>query len=211
MDRLLAMSSSQLDAYNKAYTEKMKAAESAGEIYKNDFVKIYKDYQAELKKGFADLPKNLEELGVQAMKGFLDGLTSDTDYMSDEIKTYIAAMVDTFKKELKISSPSKVMEAIGDYTGTGLIEGLKSTIADIKKTASTMAQAVATPLDNMSTSIDMLRSSYGSYNSVAGQGGATTVNNNYNLVQNNTSPKSLSALETYRARRQQIELVKVLT
>lgn len=210
MDRLLAMSASQLDAYNKAYTEKMKAAESAGEIYKNDFTKIYKDYQAELKKGFADLPKNLEELGVQAMKGFLDGLTSDTNYMSDEIKTYIAAMVDTFKKELKISSPSKVMEAIGDYTGTGLVEGLKSTIADIKKTASTMAQAVATPLDNMSASADALRASYGSYNSAAGQG-ATTVNNNYNLVQNNTSPKALTALETYTARRQQIAMIKALT
>lgn len=35
--------------------------------------------------------------------------------------------------------------------------------------------------------------------------------NNYNLVQNNTSPKALSALDTYRARRQQVSMVKAMT
>jgi hypothetical protein len=35
--------------------------------------------------------------------------------------------------------------------------------------------------------------------------------NNYNLVQNNTSPKSLSALETYQARREQLAMVKAFT
>ena len=38
-----------------------------------------------------------------------------------------------------------------------------------------------------------------------------TINNYYDLVQNNTSPKSLSALDTYRARRQQIDLIKAFT
>ena len=33
----------------------------------------------------------------------------------------------------------------------------------------------------------------------------------YNLVQNNTSPKSLSALETYQARRKQIAMMKAAT
>lgn len=42
-------------------------------------------------------------------------------------------------------------------------------------------------------------------------GNSKMVTNNYNLTQNNTSPKSLSALETYRARQQQISLVKALT
>ena len=44
-----------------------------------------------------------------------------------------------------------------------------------------------------------------------GLGTTNNVTNNYNLVQNNTSPKSLSALETYQARRQQIALVKAMT
>ena len=210
MDRLLAMSASDLEAYNQAYTEKMEAAQEAGEkIYKSDFDKIAKDYKTEINKAFKDLPKQLEDLGTEAMKGFLNGLTDNTDYMSKEVKTYIKAMVDTFKEELKIKSPSRVMMEIGDYTGEGLVNGLKNTINNVKKAAQTMAQSVATPLDGIKTNIGTMKASVGDSNGLVGQ--TTNVTNNYNLVQNNTSPKSLSALETYQARRQQVALVKAMT
>lgn len=209
MDRLLAMSASDLEAYNKAYTEKMEVAQKAGEsIYKSDFEKIAKDYDAEINKAFKDLPAQLEALGEEAMKGFLSGLTENTDYMSKEIKTYIKAMVDTFKNELQIKSPSKVMSVIGDYTGEGLINGLKSTINSVKKVANEMAQSVATPLDSMKTNLGNMKSSVGNSQALSQ---TNNVTNNYNLVQNNTSPKSLSALETYQARRQQIAMVKAMT
>jgi virulence-associated protein VapD len=210
MDRLLAMSAKDLEAYNKAYAEKLEAAQVAGDqIYKKDIEQLTKDYKNELKKGFEDLPKNLEELGNQAMQGFINGLTESTDYMSDEIKTYISAMVDTFKKELQINSPSKVMMEIGNYTGIGLVDGLKNTISEVKETATSMAQTMATPLDSMKTSFGDIKSV------VSGPNGSGAVNNsvvnNYNLVQNNNSPKSLSALETYQARRQQVAMVKAMT
>jgi TP901 family phage tail tape measure protein len=210
MDRLLAMSASDLDAYNKAYTEKMQAAQQAGEsIYKSDFDKIASDYKSEINKAFNNLPKQLEELGDQAMKGFLNGLTTNTDYMSKEIKTYIKAMVDTFKNELQIKSPSKVMMELGDYTGIGFVDGLKDTINSVKKTAQAMAKEVTTPLDDMKTNLGNARSAVKNPNGV----GQTTnnVTNNYNLVQNNTSPKALTALETYQARRRQVALVKAMT
>lgn len=210
IDRLLAMSAKDLNEYNKAYSEKMKAAEKAGEnIYNADIQKVANDYQNEINKAFKNLPKQLEELGMQTMKGFVSGLTSDTDYMSKEIKIYINSMLNTFKKQLGIQSPSKVMMKIGDYTGEGLVNGLKSTISEIKKTALNMAQAASTPLDNLGA-VSSIRASYGS---AAGGviAGNTTVNNNYNLVQNNTSPKSLSALETYTARREQIAMIKAYT
>lgn len=210
MDRLLVMSASDLEAYNKAYTEKMEAAQQAGEsIYKSDFDKIASDYQNEIDKAFKDLPKQLEELGNDAMQGFLSGLTENTDYMSDTIKTYIKAMVNTFKDELKIKSPSRVMMELGDYAGAGFVNGLKSTINSVKKTASNMAKEAAVPLDEMKTSLGQAKSIANDKNGI----GQTTnnVTNNYNLVQNNTSPKSLSALETYQARRQQIALIKAFT
>lgn len=209
MDRLLAMSAKDLEAYNKAYSEKMEAAQEAGEgIYKNDFKQVAKDYQDELSKGFKDLPKKLEELGQQAMKGFLEGLTENTDYMSDEIRTYISAMVDTFKDELQIHSPSRVMMKIGDYTGEGFVNGLKNTITDVKKTAESMVQNLATPLDSMKANIGSMKASVGDS---TGVGQVGNVVNNYNLVQNNTSPKSLSALETYQARRRQLAQLKAMT
>lgn len=210
MDRLLALSDADLKAYSDAYDEKMSTAEKLAEnIYKKDIDKVAQDYQTELNKALADLPKQLEELGNQAMKGFVEGLTKNTDYMSKEVKTFIKGMVDNFKKELQIKSPSRVMMEIGDYTGEGFVDGLKSTLSNIKKTAQDMAQTVATPLDNIKTNIGTMKASVGNSNGLMGQ--TNNVVNNYNLVQNNTSPKSLSALETYQARRQQIALVKAMT
>lgn len=212
MDRLLAMSTSDLEAYNKAYTEKMQAAQEAGEkIYKSDFDKIASDYKSEINQAFKDLPKQLEDLGTDTMKGFINGLTENTDYMSEEIKTYINAMVDSFKKELKIKSPSRVMMEIGDYTGEGFIIGLKDTINAIKKTTNTMAQAAAAPLTDLQSDINLGRSTINTPTTSRTTATGTNVVNNYNLVQNNTSPKSLSALETYTARRQQIALIKSIT
>lgn len=213
IDRLLMMSTSDLDAYNKAYTEKMKAAEKAGEqIYSQDIQKVGDEYQKELNKALSDLPKQLEELGKQSMTGFVNGLTKNTDYLTKEVKTFINSMLATFKKKLKIKSPSRVMEVIGDYTGEGFVLGLKDTINSVRDVASEMAKAAAVPLKDLQKDVNLSRAAV----NTSGEGGAvgigsSTVVNNYNLTQNNTSPKSLSALETYRARRQQIELVKALT
>jgi phage-related minor tail protein len=213
IDRLLMMSASDLDAYNKAYTEKMKAAEKAGEqIYSQDIQKVGDEYQKELNKALSDLPKQLEELGKQSMTGFVNGLTKNTDYMTKEVKTFINSMLATFKKKLKIKSPSRVMEVIGDYTGEGFVLGLKDTINSVRDVASEMAKAAAVPLEDLQKDVNLSRAAV----NTSGEGGAvgigsSTVVNNYNLTQNNTSPKSLSALDTYRARRQQIELVKALT
>lgn len=210
MDRLLALSDADLKAYSDAYDEKMSTAEQLAEnIYKKDIDKVAKDYQTELNKALADLPKQLEELGNQSMQGFIDGLTKNTDYMSKEVKTFVKSMVANFKKELKIKSPSRVMMEIGDYTGEGFVNGLKDTVNSVKKVAQDMAQSVATPLDGIKTNIGSMKASVGDSNGLVPQSNTTI--NNYNLTQNNTSPKSLSALETYQARRQQVALVKAMT
>lgn len=210
MDRLLEMSAADLEAYNKAYTEKMQAAQKAGEtIYKADFDKVATDYKNELNAAFKDIPKQLESLGNEAMKGFVDGLTKNTDYMDKNVKTFVKSMVDQFKKQLKIKSPSRVMMEIGEYTGEGFDNGLLSVVKQIQNTAREIATAVSSPLNSITADIGGVRSAV---SGTAGGGvyGGNVVNN-YNLVQNNTSPKALTALETYQARRRQIALVKAAT
>ena len=205
MDRLLAMSAKDLDAYNKAYTDKLQAAQKAGEsIYKSDFDRVAKDYTAEINTAFKSLPAQLEQLGIQTMKGFVTGLTSDTDYMVENIRTYVAAMVDTFKQQLGIRSPSKVMYEIGEYTGEGLNDGLMSMLGYVQHTASEFASLLSQPLDLMDNLNDV-RSAVSQAGYASPVGG---VINNYNLVQNNNSPKALSALETYQARRRQIAMIQ---
>lgn len=206
IDQLLSMDAKDLKAYSQAYEEKMKIAQQASEsVYKSEMDGVAKDYKAELQKAMSQLPSQLEALGVDTMKGFVDGLTKDTDYMESEVKTFISGMVDTFKKELQIHSPSKVMMKLGGFTGEGLVNGLRDTIDDVKRMASSMAYAVSNPLSDMRASVNMARASVGATASAVGAG---SVVNNYNMVQNNTSPKALTALETYQARREQISLVK---
>lgn len=212
IDRLLAMSASDLDAYNKAYTEKLEAAQKAGEtIYKSDFDKVASDYEKEINSAFNGIEDQLKKLGNQAMKGFVDGLTKNTDYMDKNVKTFVKSMVNTFKKELQIKSPSKVMFGIGEFTGEGFDNGLMSVIKSIQETAARIADAVSMPLDNITPDINGVRSSVnrGGNNGVYGTN--NNVVNNYNLVQNNTSPKPLTALETYQARRRQIAMMKAAT
>ena len=209
ISQLLKLSESDLAAYNEAYSKKMQAANYAGKkIYKKDFEQLTKDYRKDVKEAFKGLDEELTKMGEQALKGFFKGLTADTDYMDKEIKTFVKALVDSFKSELQIKSPSKVMMKIGDYTGAGLVEGLTNKIGEIKRVASDLASAVSNPLDSIKSDIS------GAIASVSGNGevsaGANVVNN-YNLVQNNNSPKSLSALDTYQARRQQIAMIKAFT
>ena len=209
MDRLLSMSTKDLEAYNKAYTEKLKAAQAAGDkIYKADFDKIAKDYKADIDKAFKSIPEKLQELGIQAMKGFTSGLTKNTDYMSKAIKGFVNQMVAEFKKQLKIKSPSRVTASIGVFAGEGVADGLMETIKTVQSAARRVAGAVSSPLDDISGSIGGIRAA-------VRPGGGSVYNsqvvNNYNLVQNNTSPRSLSALETYQARRRQIAMLKAAT
>lgn len=171
MDQLLGMSKKDLNAYVKAYEEKMKVSEKVGKsVYKKQIEQTGKDYSKELKNAFKNLPAQLKKLGNDAMKSFLEGLTKNTDYMTKQVKDYVNAFVKTFRKEFK------------NVTGTDLT-GITKKVSEVSKT---------TKQSKIS-------------------GNSKMVTNNYNLTQNNTSPKSLSALETYRARQQQISLVKALT
>lgn len=209
IDRLLSMSSADLKAYSAAYDEKLNATKKLAEsTYKSDFNTVAKNYKTEITKALKTLPKELEKLGTQAMKGFTTGLTTNTNYLDSSVRTFVNSMIKSFKKTLKINSPSKVMEVIGEYTGEGFVEGLKDTIGSVKEVAQNMAQSAATSLDGVKSDIGSMKASVDTNNPV---GQTTNVVNNYNLTQNNTSPKSLTALETYQARRQQVAMVKAMT
>ena len=148
VDRLLSMSKTELDAYNKAYTEKLNAADKlAQEIYKNDFDKIAADYDKEVKSAFSGLDKQLEEIGQQCLQGFVSGLTTNTDYMSDSIKTFTKGMIDTFKKQLGIHSPSKVTKKLGAYTAEGFADGIEANTKMVSDAVEKMTASIENSFD----------------------------------------------------------------
>ena len=209
IDQLLGMSTADLEAYNKAYTEKMMAAEKAGEtIYSQDIKKVGEEYQKELDKALKKLPEQLEDLGTKTMKGFVDGLTKNTDYMSKEVKTFVSSMIDTFKKDLGLNDDSLITKALGTEAGKGFVDGIKQAVNQAKDEASKVAAKAAKELELDKQALDIAARVKANANA-GGNSSTSNVTNNYNLVQNNTSPKSLSALDTYVARRQQLALLKV--
>lgn len=202
IDRLLAMTDAELSAYSEAYDEKMRVSEELSKgIYQADFDKIAADYKSAMTKAFANLPKQLEDLGWQSMSGFVNGLTGNTDYMVDSVKTFIAGMVDTFKKQLGIRSPSKVTMALGELAGEGFAEGLKDMIRTVKDAAKEITDSVKDNL-NMSTDISAAKSLIGNatgsgYNRNAGSFVGNR-NQIINFNQVNNSPKALDRLTIYR-------------
>lgn len=212
IDRLLAMSASDLSAYSAAYDEKMKAAQKAAQnIYKTDFTKISDNYKKEIDAAFKTIPKQLSTLGDNAMKSFVNSLTGNTGYMSANIKTFVAAMVDEFKKDLGIHSPSKVTGQLGSYTGEGFVEGFTDWIPEAVKAAGKLSEAAKTPLEQLREAINQRIPQNGTQGATGATAPVQTVTNNYNLTQNNTSPKPLTALETYQARRRQVNMIKAMT
>ena len=123
----------------------------------------------------------------------------------------INGMIDQFKDQLDMHSPSKVTEKLGIFTGHGFGNGLLDSIKQVQKNAKEFINRITTPLTDMTANIGDMRSNIkgSTENGIATSN--QTIVNNYNLVQNNTSPKSLSALDTYRARRQQVSMVKAMT
>lgn len=152
--------------------------------------------------------------GTNFMQGWINGVNDMLGPVRQAVQNNIQNAINTLKKTQKEGSPSKITYQSGEYFGEGYINGIKATLKKAQSMASELAESAIKPL-NMAPNINGIRSavnsSYGANTSSGGVSNTSSVTNNYNLVQNNTSPKALTALETYRARRQQIALVKAVT
>jgi hypothetical protein len=146
--------------------------------------------------------KKAVELAQKAIQGLKDGQKegSPSKITTQSGKYFTEGFINGIGSESKnLINVVKnlVHDAIAELTGTDLIQSVKYSAEQIMGTGS--------PLSFGNTT--------GIRQAVAQTGtiGTGNVTNNYNLVQNNTSPKSLSALETYQARKRQIALMKAMT
>ncbi len=201
IDRLLAMTDQELQAYSDAYDEKLKVSESLGKsVYKSDFDKVASNYSKAIQEAFKSLPKELEALGWDSLKGFLSGLTTNTDYMESSIRTFISGMIDTFKQQLGIASPSKVMMKLGEYTGEGFADGILKMVNVVKDAAKEITDTVSTSLDFTDTLSSAKGSIYAAQNTSNGSRGSFSGTNTQiiNFNQTNNSPKAIDRLTLYR-------------
>ena len=87
---------------------------------------------------------SLKQIGVNAGKGLLDGLSSMEPALIAKSKSIANSIQAAMKAALQVKSPSRVTMGIGKHIGEGLIIGMEQMNAMVENTASKLAQ-FATP------------------------------------------------------------------
>jgi hypothetical protein len=195
-------------------------AESKGESWTTAFARGLSSKIGEIQSAVSSLNSSASALGdvdtytsgTNFMQGFINGINDRLAPAKEAVANSVRSMLDTLKKTQKEGSPSKITMQSGIYFGQGYINGIRSTLKQAQSIASELAESAIKPL-NMTPNINGIRSAVNSAYGANASGAVSTSNvtNNYNLVQNNSSPKPLTALDTYRARRQQIAMIKAAT
>lgn len=198
--KLLSLNGQELAAYNKAYTDKINASKKVANTYYAERVKQIKDnYTKQVKTVMAGLEKQLENIGENAMKGFVKGFNSKSAELNKSAKQLKKTLVSSIKKELGIHSPSKVMDReAGVFIIPGLTKGIERKLPALRQMMQRVRENVVTPMKNAATTANLDVATRGA-RSIEKAAVATT--NTYNFYQTNNSPKALSRWEIYRQSR----------
>ncbi|MDX3555181.1 replication protein [Streptomyces europaeiscabiei] len=81
------------------------------------------------------------DAGAQAGKGFLTGLQAQEAELQKAMDRLGAGLVAAIRKKLKIKSPSRVTQWVGEMTGAGVGVGLDNTAASVAAAAARVADA----------------------------------------------------------------------
>ena len=139
MNKILGMNMDEATAYmdwfrgmtateQKAYLNDWNAIYSSSETFSknfftDDFAKIQKEYESELKKATDNLYTEMNQIGTNIAKGLTAGMNSESRNLSKAMKKICNNLINTAKKELKIKSPSRVFKRIGVYNIQGAEKG----------------------------------------------------------------------------------------
>lgn len=129
--------------YNKGYTNFIKQSNKAGTAIYGSYVKaLDKKYNKELKKTLNGLKRDLTNIGKQAGKGLINGLSNkDTKKKLQAVsKTLAQSIIKQIRKTLKIHSPSRVMAGLATQTGQGFINGLNAMSRSVQQASANMLQ-----------------------------------------------------------------------
>lgn len=186
----------------------------------------YEDFNASL--GIQSPSTKTEKSGEYFAEGFINGMSNKESAIYKKAVELAQKAIQGLKDGQKEGSPSKITTQSGKYFTEGFMNGISSGSKDLIKVVKNLVHDAIGEL----TGTDLMQSVKYSAEQIMGTGsplpfgntagirqavaqtgtiGTGNVTNNYNLVQNNTSPKSLSALETYQARKRQIALMKAMT
>ncbi len=127
--------SSMLTAVVSKFTQMRNAVQSKMIAVKTTIINGWKGAVSFLKN------INLRQLGVNAIKGFINGIKSMVGAVANAAKSAADAVTGKIKSILKIASPSKLLDRYGSWTGEGFAGGIFDRVKMVAKAAKEMALA----------------------------------------------------------------------
>lgn len=101
------------------------------------------------------LPNQFENIGYNAMIGLNNGLVSVRGSVMNTANSIANDVANTMRKALDTHSPSRVMQAIGNFVGEGLAIGMEDSTKLVGRASESLAQAsMVSPSSFASDSID---------------------------------------------------------
>lgn len=83
---------------------------------------------------------SMYKAGLDAAQGLVDGLKAQQEAIKHVMRQIAASMELAIKQALGIASPSKVMHRLGEWTGLGLEEGIRSKVAAVIQAMRTLVE-----------------------------------------------------------------------
>lgn len=133
----------QLQATQTGYN----AMRSATQLNLNNMVGVTRSTMSQATAIMNSTASQARYAGQNMGLGFRNGLASTTGGILNTARSIANSAANTIKSALKIHSPSRVTTALGQFTGDGLIEGMKNRVRDVEKIAGEMAQKALPQID----------------------------------------------------------------
>lgn len=99
---------------------------------------------------------NLYDCGTNAMQGFVDGLSAMRGAVMGVASEIANSVKTTINSALDIHSPSRVMEASGEFTGEGFVNGIMKMIDRVRSAAQGLSDGAVEPFATQHTSVQSI-------------------------------------------------------
>lgn len=130
-EALLALTDTQFEQYQAKWNEKQKLARDvASKFYKDQLATLEADFVNKLDSTLKSVPKIVENIGINAIQGMIDGMDSRKGAAIGKAKEIADAIIAEMQRAMDIHSPSRVMR---DLIGKNIVKGIEVGIDEEKR------------------------------------------------------------------------------
>src|SRR5690606_983916 len=147
-DKLIAEAKRQRDEAVRHAEEMHQREVEQAKKQAEEHVKLNDWENGEVKSRWRVLVDDMKQIGKDVIGGFIQGLKEKYKELRDYWRDIVESMPRQLKNLLRISSPSKVMMQLGEWTGEGFAVGLQRSMASIMRQAEAIAE-VATAASSL--------------------------------------------------------------